>query len=93
MGGKSEIETFDGLDNRRSIMLLLGRLGTNKRRARFLEGLIPYSLKGLTGVPMKVTGECDVGTAYYMLVSVCHELGVPINTAAVKLEQEVRRTW
>lgn len=88
---KSELQTFDGLDNRREVMILLQRLGSDRRRARFLESLIPSSLKGFAGCPMKVKGNCDPVAAYYMLVGVCNELGVSINTAAQKLEKEIRR--
>ena len=34
---------------------------------------------------------CGVVASYYMLVSVCNELGVSINMAARKLEAEVKR--
>jgi hypothetical protein len=88
---KSELETFDGRDNRREIMVLLERLGTDKNRARFLESLIPNSLRGFAGCPMKVRGNCDAVAAYYMLVGICNELGVSINMAARRLESEVRR--
>lgn len=87
---KSELESFDGLDSRREIMILLSRLGNDQRRAQFLESLIPHSLKGFAGCPMKVKGNCDPVAAYYMLVGVCNELGVSINTAAQKLEKVVR---
>ena len=88
---KSELETFDGRDNRKEIMLLLVRLSTDKRRAAFIESLIPDSNKGFANCPMKVTGNCDPISAYYMMVSVCNELGVSINVAARKLEQIVKR--
>lgn len=88
---KSELEVFDGLDNRREIMILLERLGSDERRARFLESLIPQSLKGFAGCPMKVQGVCDPVRAYFMLVGVCNELGVPINTAARRLEKVVSK--
>jgi hypothetical protein len=87
---KSELDTFDGLDNRKEIMILLQRLGGDKRRAKFLESLIPSSMKGFAGCPVKVQGSCDPVTAYYMLVSVCNELGVSINTAAAKLDRVVK---
>lgn len=86
---KTELETFDGKDNRREVMILLERLGSDKRRAKFLEGLIPRSLKGFANAPMKVTGNCDAVAAYFMLVGVCNELGVSINVAAGLLEKEV----
>lgn len=88
---KTEMETFDGLDNRREVIILLQRLGSNDRRARFIESLIPSSLKGFAGCPMKVTGNCEPVAAYYMLVGVCNELGVSLNSAAWKLEEEVKR--
>ena len=56
---KTELETFDGLDNRKEVMILLQRLGSDQRRARFLESLIPSYLKGFAGCPMKVTARCD----------------------------------
>lgn len=88
---KSELDTFDGLDNRREVMILLYRLGSDRRRAEFIESLIPLSLKGFAGCPMKVTAQCDPVSAYYMLVGVCNELGVSINEAARRLEERVKR--
>lgn len=85
------LRTFDGKDNRREIMQMLFRLGSDKARAIFLEGLIPQSLKGFANTPMKVKGNCSGVTAYFMLVSICNEIGVPIDTAARKLEQIVRK--
>lgn len=87
----AEQSTFDGLDNRRELMLLLERLGSDERRAAFLRSLIPASLKGFAGMPMKVTGKCDAVVAYFMLVGVTNELGVSINAAARHLEKIVRR--
>lgn len=88
---KSELNTFDGRDNRKEIMILLERLGSNARRARFLESLIPSSLKGFAGCPAQVRGNCDAVTAYFMLVSTCNELGVSINQAARRLEKVVSK--
>ncbi len=88
---KSELDVFDGLDNRREIMLMLFRLGSDQRRAKFIESLMPHSLNGLAGAPLKVQGQCHPSAAYFMMVSTCNELGVSINTAARKLEQEVKR--
>lgn len=87
---KSELDTFDGLDNRREVMILLDRLGSDAARARFLESLIPNSLKGFAECPMKVVGNCDPVAAYFMLVGICNELGVSINRAAALLEDRVR---
>jgi hypothetical protein len=88
---KSELESFDGRDNRKELMILLQKLGSDKARARFLESLIPASLKGFAGCPMKVQGVCDPCRAYFMLVGICNELGVPINEAARRLDKVVRK--
>lgn len=86
---KTELQTFDGLDNRKEIMILLERLGSDASRARFIESLIPLSLKGFAGMPMKVRGPCGAVAAYFMLVGVCNELGVSINTAAQRLQRRI----
>lgn len=90
MNSKTELEAFDGRDNRKEIMLLLHRLGSDRRRAVFLESLIPLSLKGFAGAPMRVTGPCNAVSAYFMLVGICNELGVSINRAAEKLEAVIK---
>lgn len=87
---KSELEVFDGADNRKEIMILLHRLGSDRKRAQFLEALIPHSHKGFAGCPMTVNGNCDFVAAYFMLVGICNELGVSINEAASKLEKQVK---
>lgn len=87
---KTELESFDGKDNRFEVMLLLQRLGSDQARAKFLESLIPLSLKGFAGCPMKVRGNCDPISAYFMLIGVCNELGVSINEAARRLEKTVK---
>lgn len=91
MTKKSELESFDGRDNRMELMILLQRLGSGQRRARFLQSLIPHSRSGFSGIPMMVTGDCDPCAAYFMLVSICNELGVSINVAAQRLEAEVKK--
>lgn len=88
---KTELEAFDGRDNRKEIMILMERLGSDARRARFIESLIPASAKGFAGCPMKVNGNCDAVAAYFMLVGVTNELGVSINEAARRLDAVVRR--
>lgn len=88
----SALQTFDGKDNRKEIMILLQRLGDDSARKEFIEGLIPHSLKGFAGCPMKVAGDCDPVTAYFLLVAVCNELGVDINTAAARLERQVAKS-
>jgi hypothetical protein len=87
---KSNLETFDGKDNRREIMLLLQRLGSDTQRARFLESLIPSSVNGFAGYPINIQGSCDAVAAYFLLAGICNELGVPIERAAKLLERKVR---
>jgi hypothetical protein len=88
---KSELDIFDGLDNRRELMVLLQRLGTDQRRADFITGLVGRSRRGFAGCAVQVVN-CDPVAAYYMLVGCCNELGVSINEAARVLESEVRGT-
>lgn len=89
--------SFDGLDNRRELMILLQRLGSklplqlaNECRAKFLQGLIPHSIGALAGIPIKVQ-PCDPVSAYHYLVAITGVLEVPIDKAARLLEQEVKR--
>ena len=88
----TSLQTFDGLDNRKEVIILLQRLGCDKARARVIESLIPSSLKGFKDAPMKVNGDCDPVTAYFMMVGVCNELGVDINVAAQLLEKRVNKS-
>ena len=90
MRSKSELESFDGLDNRRELMILLQRLGTDQDRANFISSLVQKSQNGFAGVQAKVVN-CDPVAAYFMLVSVCNEVGVPINDAAKRLERVVSK--
>lgn len=85
----SELETFDGLDNRREIMRLFERLGSNQRRAKFLKSLIPLSPNGFATCPVRVAGPCDSVAAMFMLVGICNEIGVSINEAARRLDKVV----
>ena len=87
---KTELEVFDGRDNRREIMILLQRLGTDRRRAAFLTALARHSRNGFALAPTMVTGPCDPVAAYFMFVSICNELGTSINEAAELLQREVR---
>lgn len=86
----AHLKTFDGLDNRREVMILLERLGSDEKRAAFLESLIPASYKGFADCPMKVVGICTAISAYHMLVGICNELGVSINEAARRLDKVVK---
>ena len=87
----TELNTFDGRDNRREVMILLQRLGSDHHRTRFLESLIPLSRKGFAGCPARMHGGCDPVSAYFTLVGICNEVGVSINEAARRLERVVRR--
>lgn len=88
---RSEIEVFDGRDNRREIMILLERLGTNARRSRFLTSLIPHSPLPLAHSPVRIDGPCDPLAAYFMMVAICNEMGVSINEGAKRLQETVRK--
>lgn len=89
---KSQLDTFDGLDNRRDLMIMLKRLGSNLARARFIRSLLPASGLAFAGMELQVDNprDCDPVTAYFMLISVCNELGVPIDVAAHRLEANIR---
>lgn len=86
-----DLKSFDGLDNRREAMILLDRLGSDENRSRFIESLIPWSQLGFSNCPVTVQGPCSSVAAYFMLVSVCNELGVSISNAMKKLEAEIKK--
>lgn len=88
---KTELESFDGLDNRREIMILLDRLGSDAARAEFLCQLVKKSQNGFAGSPVQVVNHCDSITAYFMMVSICNELGVSVNYAAKRLDKLVSK--
>lgn len=88
---KSEIDTFDGLDNRRELMILLHRLGTDDKRAEFITRLTAKSRNGFAGCKSEVVNTCDPIAAYFMLIHTCNALGVSINEAAQLLEEEVSK--
>lgn len=90
-GRKSELDVFDGLDNRRELMILLDRLGSDHKRAAFLCSLVSKSRNGFANTQVQVVQYCDSVTAYYMMVSICNELGVSINVAAKRLDEAVRK--
>jgi hypothetical protein len=95
--GSGQFGAFDGLDNRKAIMNLMVRLGHGldemsaaKKRARFLQRLLPASTSGFFDKPMTVT-PCSAVEAYHLFVAITGVLGVPIDVAARKLEDEIRR--
>ena len=88
---------FDNLEDRRELVILFQRLGADlpepmarQVRAQWLESLIPYSISGLSSVPMKVNPDtCHPVGAYQLFVQIVGVLGVPIDAAARKLEKFV----
>lgn len=89
--------SFDGLDNRREVMILFMRLGqslptplADARRAKFLQGLIPHSIGALASAPL-IVQPCDPVAAYNLMVQICGVLEVPIDKAARLLDEEVRK--
>ena len=93
---KKQFGTYDTLEDRRTIMQLLVRLGDglpeqlgNKRRARFLQSLIGGSDNGFAEKELKVT-PCDAVRAYHLFVAITGCLGVDIDVAAQRLETMIR---
>lgn len=87
---KSELEAFDGLDNRKELIQLLTRLGSDTRRANFITSLMPMA-QNFGGCRAGMEGVCDPVAAYLILVGMCNQLGLSINTVARRLEAEVRK--
>lgn len=92
-----QFSPFDGLDNRKTLMCLMSRLGHGlsegeggRRRAAFLQSLMGDSRSTLNGLPLEVT-PCSAVQGYLLLGAICGALGVPIEDAARKLERWVRR--
>lgn len=95
-----QFQSFDGLDNRRELMILLQRLGqhlpeplANERRAQWLESLMAHSQGALNSKPIKLPfpERCDPVRAYQIIVAITGVLGVPIDKAARMLDREVSR--
>lgn len=91
-----QFQSFDGRDNRRSLMELFVRLGQGfpkqvaaRRRARFLRSLIPQSVSCFAQLPLKIS-PCSAVEAYHLTVAITGVLGVPIDVAASRLERLVR---
>jgi len=88
--------SFDGLDNRREVFLLLKKLGAglpdelgDRLRAGFLQGLIGASTSGFAGKRPRVD-PCGPVPAYKLFVAITGCLGVPVEAAARVLEEAVR---
>ena len=92
-----QFKSFDGLDNRREIIILFQRLGeglpdviANQWRAKWLQSLIPHSVSGMATAPL-IVQPCDPIEAYRLFVAITGVLGVPIDKAAKMLDEEVTR--
>jgi hypothetical protein len=88
--------TFDGLDNRKELMYLLGKLGEGlpeleqaRCRGRFLRRLLRLSENGFKDKDMEVSDACLVDS-YLAFVAIVNALGVPIYQAMSLLEEEIR---
>jgi hypothetical protein len=89
--------SFDGRDNRRTVLECFARLGRGlgeraaaSRRAAFLGGLLPASQSGFAG-RQALVGPCSAAEAYHLFIAVTGCLGVPVERAAGLLESEVRK--
>jgi hypothetical protein len=90
--------SFEGRDNRRELLILLGRLGkglpeqqANEVRAAFLHGLMGGTVSDFfAGRPLLVS-PCSAVEAYHLLVAITGVLGVNIEDAARSLEDIVRQ--
>jgi hypothetical protein len=93
----SEIRTFDGLDNRREVFILLGRLGHGldevgaaKARAVFLRRLLHLSSNGFADKAVKIT-PCTLPEAYFIFASIMYCFGVSVEAAMKVLESELEK--
>lgn len=91
--------SFDGLDNRREVMILFQKLGEGLPdvqarivRAKWLQDLIPHSVSSLATAPLIVSPDrCDPVGCYHLFVAITGCLGVPIDKAAKMLDETVRK--
>ena len=89
--------SFDGLDTRREVLRLFQRMGDGEpedvaaaRRASFLSSLMASSrYAGLAGKHLQVA-PCSPTQAYMEFVHITGVLGVPIDDAAIRLEEAAR---
>ena len=88
--------SWDGKDNRKTVMDLFVRMGhglpediAGAKRAGFLAGLIALS-GSFPGKPLRVTN-CTAPEAYTLFVAITGVLGVSIDEAAEMLEESVRK--
>ncbi len=93
---KGQFGTFEGLDNRKTVLALFNRMGHGlservggMKRAGFLQGLIFVSTT-FTGKPL-IVEPCSAIEAYNLFIAITGCLGVDIEGAAQLLEEVVRR--
>ena len=88
----ADLMTFDGLDNRKTIMNLFVRMGHGLdertaayRRGLFLKQLLSKSTNGFSDKTPQIT-PCSAVEAYHLFLAITSCLGVPIAVAAAELE-------
>jgi hypothetical protein len=89
--------SFDGLDNRRELLILFQRLGqhlpaplADQRRAQWLLSLVKRSVGPWHAARFQLEPCCAV-EAYRLCVAICGCLDVSIDEAARLLDETVRR--
>lgn len=87
---KTALETFDGLDNRKTVFMLFARAGVGPQadrvRKRMLERLVKLADNCFAEKMVEFT-PCNTTEAYHGFTQICWALGVPINEAAIELER------
>lgn len=81
--------SFDNLADRKELMILLQRLGTDTARADFVRRV--YALSPLWRDSCRTVKYLTPSRAYFLLVHICGVLGVSIEQAAALLDEEVRK--
>lgn len=93
-----QFDTFDNVADRRELVVLFQRLGEGLPdaqacavRAKWLEALMADSLT-MPNLPVYVDpASCSAVGAYDLFVQIVGVLGVPIRTAAIKLDRAVAK--
>lgn len=90
-------KTFDALDNRRDVYYMLYRIGHGlpekeqaKKRALFIKSLLAHSTNGFSARLMRMSA-CSLYDTYLAFIALTNAFGVPIEVAAKRLEEEVRK--
>jgi hypothetical protein len=91
-----QFSSFDGLDNRKELMILFQRLGDplpealkRNKRAEFLKRIVRLSGNGFAAKKVQIR-PCDAVEAYFTFTAITGCLGVNIDKAAKMLEDAVR---